>query len=174
MDIELLFLCCTQTNRQHDFRLNLSYYELIHKHNPEYSGCMKLVDSMSIPSSGSLCFLPCTGIWKVDLLRCTKRYTYVLEETFLITMSEVKEYKVDWEHYGRENQEKLLTVNLEDLADRHWELEVQSRELRAQRPEGTGRPLSLHTHVAGEYNNLSLHVGQRSIVTFTFYILKKL
>ena len=94
----------------------------MHKHDCEYS-CVKLVDSMSITEPGSVGFQPCTDMWKVNLLRYARRYTYVLEETFLITISEVKEYKVDWESYGRENKGQLLTVNWEALAG-HWELEV--------------------------------------------------
>eukprot|EP00731_Ephydatia_muelleri_P030231 Em0021g754a len=113
-------------NRQHDFRLEVCHHENVRRSDPEYSSVKKLVRTMYIRKSGILSFCPYTEQWTVELLRYKRQSTFVLEDTFLVTLSDVKECKVNWERYGRDNQGDPLEVNLEDFSDRHWELELNS------------------------------------------------
>ena len=110
--------------RQHDFRLELELHEAVNEYDPEFVAVKKMVETMCVPKPGTLSFCPCTDEWKVNLLRYKRQSTFVLEDTFLVTLSDVKECKVNWEHYGRDNLDEPLEVNLEDFDDRHWELEV--------------------------------------------------
>ena len=122
--LTVMAMYCNLLIRQHDFRLEVCLHENVRRSDPEYSSVEKLVRTMYIPKSGILSFCPCTEQWKVELLRYKRQYTFVLEDTFLVTLSDVKECKVNWERYGRDNQGDSLEVNLEDFSDRHWELEV--------------------------------------------------
>ena len=109
--------------RQHDFRLNLDRHVIVHTFDPEFIVIEKLVESMSL-APGTLTFTPCNG-WKVDKLCYKRQSTFILEDTFMVTISDVKECCVDWENYSQRNEgDHQLTVNLENSQDNHWELEV--------------------------------------------------
>ena len=112
--------------REHDFRLELDCHEIVNTCDPEFIVVKKLVESMSL-TPGSLTFTPCDD-WKVNMLRYKRQSTFHLENTFMVTISEVKECHVNWEKYSRRNEGDQLIVNLEDYQDRHWELEVYSSE----------------------------------------------
>ncbi|KAL5510868.1 hypothetical protein EMCRGX_G006479 [Ephydatia muelleri] len=107
-------------HRQLDFRLNLDRHEIIHTCDPEFIVIKKLVESMSL-APGTLTFTPCND-WKVDMLRYIRQSTFILEDTFMVTISDVKECSVNWER----NEGEQFTVNLEDSQDKHWELELSS------------------------------------------------
>ena len=113
--------------RQHDFRLELDCHEIVRTYDPEFIVVKKLVETMLL-TPGSLTFTPCNG-WKVNMLRYKRQSTFLLEDTFMITISDVKECFVNWESYSRRNEGDQLTVNLEDFENRHWELEVYSQEM---------------------------------------------
>lgn len=117
-------IMCLQ--RQHDFRVELSCHDTVQKDEPEFSAITELVKSMSIATPGRLTFQPCTNMANIKLVRYKTQHTYVLEETLLITLSDVKEYEVDLKHIGRENQGELVDVELDDPDDHHWELETNS------------------------------------------------
>eukprot|EP00731_Ephydatia_muelleri_P033572 Em0032g34a len=110
---------------QHDFRLNLDRHVIVHTFDPEFIVIEKLVESMSL-ALGTLTFTPCNG-WKVDKLCYKRQSTFILEDTFMVTISDVKECSVDWENYSQRNEgDHQLTVNLENSQDNHWELELSS------------------------------------------------
>ena len=103
--------------RQHDFRLELDYHEIVHTYDPEFIVVKKFVESMS-QTPQTLTFTPCDD-WKVCMLRYKRQSTFLLDETLMVTLSDVKECCVTC---SRRNEQ--LTVDLEDLQDRHSELEV--------------------------------------------------
>ena len=88
--------------RQHDFRLELNCHEIVHTCDAEFIAIKKLVESMSL-RPGKLTFTPCNG-WKVIMLSYKRQSTFLLEDTFMVTISDVKEYCVNWKNYSRRNE----------------------------------------------------------------------
>ena len=111
--------------RQHDFRLELDRHEIVRTCDAEFIVIKKLVESMLL-APGRLTFTPCDG-WKVHILRYKRQSTFLLEDSFMVIISDVKEYCVNWENYSMRNEGDQLIVNLEDFQDcRYWELKVYS------------------------------------------------
>ena len=114
---ELLLPC-----RQHDIRLSLNHLQIVLDTDPHYRPVKRLLKTVTYSDPGTLTFVASAQDWTVNYIRHKVRKGYVVDDKYIVTVSNVREYRVDWEKL---DPDSLLTVKPEDY-ETHSEVEVRS------------------------------------------------
>ena len=102
--------------------MSISKQEIVHEGDPSYKTAEMMLEKIKMTiGSDQLILTPCTDEWIIDIIRHKIKDTYVLNELYMVAISNVSEYNVKgWS--CNEGEKKLL----EKYGDEHWELEVCS------------------------------------------------
>ena len=77
--------------------------------------------TLSSPDDSTISFVPRTENWNVHFIRHKKRHTYVLDGKYMVTISLIREYVLDWPR-ARNDEPLDVTPNLYN--ETHTEIEV--------------------------------------------------
>ena len=98
-------------------RIGLHHYECVQDGDPLYAVVREIIGNISFPSQGKAWIQPKTTHWKIHLIRHKKKLTYILDDSFAITISDISEHRF--------NEEKGEYVEFDMTMDKaHVEMEV--------------------------------------------------
>ena len=107
-------------HRKHDFRLELGLQKTVHKGDPYFKIIQDMVKTVSSTVPEQLSLVPYTGEWSVNLIRHKKRTSFLLDDTYMATISCITE--LDTRPEGCQAGD-VVTLNLSEKE--HWEVEVK-------------------------------------------------
>ena len=103
--------------RQHDVRIGLHHYEVVQDGDPYYGVVKEMISRITFLPRHMIRIQPKTSRWNVHFIRHKKKMTYIVDESFAVTIATVSEHSFD--------SEKDEPVNF-DLRDKgHTEVEVR-------------------------------------------------
>ena len=82
--------------RQHDVRIGLHHYEVVQEGDPYYAVVREMMSRIT-PSRHTIRIQPKTSRWNVHFIRHKKKMTYLVDESFAITIATVSEHSFDAE-----------------------------------------------------------------------------
>lgn len=83
--------------RQHDVRIGLHHYEVVQEGDPYYAVVREMMSRITSPSRHTIRIQPKTSRWNVHFIRHKKKMTYLVDESFAITIATVSEHSFDAE-----------------------------------------------------------------------------
>ena len=103
--------------------MTLNHYELVRPEHPQYSTVNHLIRTLTLssPDNDTISFVPKTEEWNVDFIRHKKRHTYVLDDKYMVTVSSIRECRIDW---TRARSDEILDVTPDLYNETHTEIEV--------------------------------------------------
>ena len=103
--------------------MTLNHYEVVKPEHPQYNTVNRLIRTLTLssPDDCTITFVPKTEEWNVDFIRHKKRCTYVLDDKYMVTVSSIRECKVDW---PRARSDEILDVTPDLYDETHTEIEV--------------------------------------------------
>ena len=91
----ILYLVIPKYCRQHDVRIGLHHYECVQDGDPLYAVVREMVGRISFPSRNKARIQPKKARWNIHLIRHKKKLTYMLDDSFAVTISDISELSFD-------------------------------------------------------------------------------
>ena len=109
--------------RNYDVRMTLNLYEMVPEGSPEYSVVQQLLKTVSHdPEKEAIMFLQSrSDEWSVNFVRHKKREAYCITDKLLLTITAIREYKVDTYTVDKDD---VLTLSPGPNDSLHYEIEV--------------------------------------------------
>ena len=116
---------CAYTFRNYDVRMTLNLYEMVPEGSPEYSVVQRLLKTVSHdPEKEAITFLQSrSDEWSVNFVRHKKREAYCITDKLLLTITAIREYKVDTYTVDKDD---VLTLSPGPNDSLHYEIEVNN------------------------------------------------
>lgn len=110
-------------SRNHDIRMTLNHYEVVKPDDQLYHTVHRLTNTLKLSKSddSTINFVPKTQDWNVYFIRHKQRHNYVLDDMYMVTISQVRECVPDW---PRAENNKRLEVTPDLYNTTHTEIEV--------------------------------------------------
>ena len=110
-------------SRNHDIRMTLNHYEVLKPDDQLYHTVNRLTDTLTLSNTDdcTIKFVPRTKDWNVHFIRHKQRHSYILDDMYTITISQVREYVPDW---SRAMKDEPLEVTPDLYNVTHMEVEV--------------------------------------------------